>query len=106
MSETRIVIVVFYMDDVQVLYHKKDEAEALEIIAGLHKAYDLHNLRDIEWFLGIRVIRDRKLHKLWLVHNTYIEKMATKFGIDEGKTLYTPLPSIELWKFEGEASLA
>jgi hypothetical protein len=60
-------------------------------------------MKDLEWFLGVRVIRDRARKKLWLVHDTYIEKMAAKFQLIDGKCPSTPLPVLELTKFEGKA---
>ena len=56
-------------------------------------------MRDIEWFLGIRVIRDRKAKKLWLVHNTYIKKIAKKFRVVDRKCPSTLLPGINLRKY-------
>jgi hypothetical protein len=57
---------------------------------------------DIKWFLGVRVIRDRVIKKLWLAHDIYIEKMAIKFQLINGKCLSTPLLIIELMKFNGK----
>lgn len=42
-------------------------------------------LGELEWFLGIRVLRDRQKRLLWLSQEAYIEKMANKFGIKIGK---------------------
>jgi hypothetical protein len=97
------VFVMFYVDDIQVIYHQSDKALADKIIIGIKGAYDLHPLGSVEWFLGVRVIRDRKARKLWLVHNTYIEKIAKKFQAIDGKCPSTPLPVLELKKFDGEA---
>ena len=73
------VFVVFYVDNVQVLYHRDDLAYAQAIITDLNQAYDLRELGDVEWFLGIRVIRDRAAKTLSLVHNTYIKKIIKRF---------------------------
>jgi hypothetical protein len=100
------IFIVFYVDDVQVLYHKSIETQAQELIQRLKGAYDLRDLGDIEWFLGIRVIRDRPAKKIWLVHDTYIEKIAKKFKLNGWKCPSTPLPGIELVKNEGSATPA
>jgi Reverse transcriptase (RNA-dependent DNA polymerase) len=97
------VFVVFYVDDFQVLYHKVDEARAQSIIERIKRVYDLHDMRDVKWFLGVRVIRDRQQRKLWLVHDAYIEKIAKKFNLIDGKCPTTPLPGYELRKFSGKA---
>jgi hypothetical protein len=58
------VFIIFYIDDFQVLYYKDNEARTKSIIAQIKEVYKLHDIRDIEWFLGVRVIRDRKARKL------------------------------------------
>ncbi len=97
------VFILFYVDDVQVIYYKDDRALAYKIIAGIKASYELRDMGDLEWFLGVRVIRDRAAKKLWLVHDSYIEKMATKFGLVDGKCPSTPLPVLELVKYQGQA---
>ena len=60
-----------------------------------------------EWFLGVRVMRNRAARTITLVHDEYLDKLAKKF--DLGSTTLspaTPLPSEELVKFTGEASKA
>ena len=71
---------------------------------GLHQAYDLKPYGDVKWFLGIRVVRDRAARKLWLVHDTYIEKITKRFDLLDGKCPSTPLPFFELKKNDGQAS--
>jgi hypothetical protein len=58
------VFIVFYIDDFQVLYYKDNEACAKLIIARIKEVYELYDIRDIEWFLEVRVIRDHKARKL------------------------------------------
>jgi hypothetical protein len=60
----------------------------------------------VKWFLGVRVVRDRAARKLWLVHDTYIEKIARRFGLLNGKCPSTPLPGYKLEKNKGQASKA
>jgi hypothetical protein len=52
------------MDNFQVLYYKDNEACTESIITRIKEVYELHDMRDIEWFLGVRVIRDYKARKL------------------------------------------
>ena len=97
------VLVLFFVDDIQIIYHKKDSTSADQIISGIKAAYELRELGDTEWFLGIRILRDREMGKLWLAHDTYIEKIAKKFELDKGNAC-TPLPLIEFVKFDGKAT--
>ena len=105
-DEQRKVFVVFYVDDVQVLYHRDDLAYAQAIITGLNQAYDLRELDDVKWFLGVQVIRDRAAKTLSLVHDTYIEKIIKRFKLIDRKCPSTPLPYFELTKNKEQASPA
>jgi hypothetical protein len=58
------VFVIFYINNFQVLYYKDNEARAKSIITRIKEVYELHDMRDIEWFLGVQVIRDYKARKL------------------------------------------
>jgi hypothetical protein len=40
-------------------YYKDNKAYAYRLIAKLYEVYNLYNLKDIKFFLGIRIIRDR-----------------------------------------------
>jgi hypothetical protein len=102
-NELRTVFVVFYVDDVQLLYHKDNQAEAQALLTGIKGAYELHNLGDVKWFLGVRVVRDRAAKKIWLAHDTYIEKVAKRFDLIDGKCPSTPLPFFELKKNTDQA---
>jgi hypothetical protein len=58
----------------------------------------------VEHFLGIRIVRDRPQRKLWLVQDSYIDKVAEKFNITTNKVLKSPLPSTELVPYDGTAT--
>jgi hypothetical protein len=103
-DQKKKVIVVFYVDDVQVLYHKEHAKEAEEVIKGLKSAYELRDLGDVEWFLGVRIVRDRAARKLWLLHDTYLQKIAQKFHLANGRCPSTPLPKYDFVKNTGTAS--
>ena len=52
-------MVIFYVDDILLLYRKEDIEKASEFKRRLAKKYEIRDEGDIKWFLGIRVIRDR-----------------------------------------------
>ena len=58
------MFVLFYVDDVQVMFYKSDKALANKIIAKINTAYALYLIGEVEWFLGVRMIRDRPTRKL------------------------------------------
>ena len=56
----------------------------------------MKSLGEIEWFLGIRVIRDRSKRLLWLSQEVYIDKMVNKFNVQLDKKLPdTPMISTQ-----------
>lgn len=54
--------------------------------------YNIKDMGDLAWFLGIRIVRDRTLHKTWLVQDAFIDKVCARFGIEAvGKAPDIPL---------------
>jgi len=106
MDLSRKVFVIFYVDDIQFLYHKKDETFANELIDKLKQIYKLRDLGDVEFFLGVRVLRSRATRKLWLVHDSYIDKITTRFKLNTSnqKCPTTPLPYGTLEKSDSQAT--
>jgi hypothetical protein len=66
--------------------------------------YELRELGELKWFLGIRVVRDRTQRKIWLCQDSYIEKMAEKFHLQEGVCPKTPITTDEILPYEGKAT--
>lgn len=52
------LLVFFYVDDIVTLYLPRYRSRFLQFEAELTKRYEMRNLGDLQWFLGIRVIRD------------------------------------------------
>lgn len=92
------LIVLFYVDDIIVLYHERDHATANSFEEKLMNKYQTRPLGQIGHFLGIRVVRDEIMQKIWLIQDSYIESLAKEFSIDieQSKNPSTPLPSIPL----------
>jgi hypothetical protein len=105
-DEARRVLVFFYVDDIVLLYHRDDAAKAQEVLAKMEKAYELHDLGDCKWFLGVRIVRDRAAKTANLMHDTYIEKIANRFKLINGKAPTTPLPMVDFTKHQGQAEPA
>ncbi|KAL2114802.1 hypothetical protein VTJ04DRAFT_2111 [Mycothermus thermophilus] len=100
----RRVVVIFYVDDYLVLYHRRHAVEARRIINALKAKYEVHEKGEAKWFLGVRILRDRAKRQIFLVHDGYIEKVAKKFDTPAaGRAPYTPLPVVDLVKNEKEA---
>lgn len=59
------VILLFFVDDILVFYDKgQKQAEFEEIEKGLNDAYELRKMDKFEWFLNIKITRDRAQRKI------------------------------------------
>lgn len=98
------MIVFFFVDDICVLYDKRHTAQVDAFEANLFTTYEMKSLGEIEWFLGIRITRNRSSRQLWLCQDSYIDKLAAKFKITASRARSSPLPVEELIKVLGTAS--
>lgn len=51
----------------------------------LRNRYELRELGQIKWFLGIRVVREFDSKKLWLIQDSFIDKVAAKHQLNSDK---------------------
>ena len=49
----------FYVNDIVVLYYLRHRAAYDDFRTKLLKVYNIREMGDLKWFIGIRVIRDR-----------------------------------------------
>ncbi|KAE8548982.1 hypothetical protein EYB25_009365 [Talaromyces marneffei] len=95
------IILFFYIDDIVLAYKKEREAEANEIMARLRKKYNITGGEDLDWFLGMRIVRDREKKLIWLSQATYIDKIAKL--VDSHQNDDVPMSREELLPYEGTA---
>ena len=92
------------MDDILALYSSRDQNKIDEFKAKLIAKYAIRELGEAQHFLGIRIVRERSNRKLWLIQDSYIDKLADKFNITVKKPPKTPLPLIELTPYDRKAT--
>ncbi|EED13613.1 conserved hypothetical protein [Talaromyces stipitatus ATCC 10500] len=96
------IILFFYVDDIVVAYKKSHQPEADSVMNQLRAKYKISGGGDLEWFLGMRVIRDRSNKVIWLSQATYIDKIAKL--ADTQQTDDTPMAREELLPYKGMAT--
>jgi hypothetical protein len=81
-----------YVDDLLLM---AKNLELINKLASLLSAkYAMKELGDVAWFLGCRIIRDRKARLIWIVQDSYVSTIAERFGIEIGnKKRLTPMKS-------------
>jgi hypothetical protein len=89
------IVLFFYVNDIIMLYYPdyQDEFEKLE--QHLVKLYNLRQIGDVKWFLGIRIERVLASRQLYLVQDAFINKVCTEFDLIRADSKYpsTPLSS-------------
>jgi hypothetical protein len=76
------------------------ERERMRIFKkALIQRFEMRILNHLQWFLSIRIIRDREKRKIWLCQNSYIIKMISKFNLKEIKCFITSLINLSI-RFE------
>jgi hypothetical protein len=61
------MILIFYVNDIMVVYRLKDQHKIDEFEVKLQAKYKVRTLGECSYFLGIRIVRDRGQRKLWLL---------------------------------------
>ena len=98
------MIVFFFVDDICVMYDKRHIQQVDTFEANLFATYEMTSLGEIEWFLDIRITRNRSTRQLWLCQDSYIDKLAAKFNISGANKPKSPLPVEDIVKFTGTAT--
>jgi hypothetical protein len=89
------LIVFFYVDDIVVLVHPSHLSHHARFEQELKKEYEIRSLGELRWFLGIRVLRNKPNKRIYLVQDSFINKVASKFEIESYSNRGTGAPLAE-----------
>lgn len=87
------ILLFLFVDDMQVAFHKEDEQEWEEAHMQLKQRFNITNLGESKFMLGMRITRDRQARTIQLDQELYITKALEKFGLDQCKT--APSPAVQ-----------
>jgi hypothetical protein len=91
MSRTGKQILLFlFVDDMQVAFDKADEDEWKEAHDALKERFNITDLGESEYMLGMRITRNREDRTIKLDQELYITKALEKFGLDNCTPTSTP----------------
>jgi len=86
------LVVLFYVDDIIVLAHPSRLLEKQAFEDRMVERYNLRCMGDVKWFLGIRVIRDQPRKQIFLIQDSFIDKVATDFNLYQTSSRYPDVP--------------
>src|SRR5579871_3315536 len=70
-----------------------------ELKENLNKTFEMKDLRNLTYFLGIHIIRNQKTGTIFINQSNYISKILTRFNMQDYKPAKTPLePNIKISK--------
>ncbi|KAF7573323.1 hypothetical protein PtrM4_082280 [Pyrenophora tritici-repentis] len=99
------VIIFFYVDDIIVAYRSKQESEAMKAINWIQEKYACTGGDNLQWFLGVEVMRNRKQKTIQLSQAAYVDKISQLIN-HQNVRHDTPMSGIELRPREGLAAPA
>ena len=87
--EAILLIVAVYVDDLIILSNTIDEMERLK--AQLRREYEMTDLGEIHFCLGIEIERNRMRRTITMNQSRYIEEVLKRFHMEDCKPVATPL---------------
>jgi len=102
------LIIFFYVDDIILLFSKEYRQKAQDFIVTLKEDLELREITDANWFLGIRIVRNRLKRFLWLCQDSYIDKLTARYDVGSNSAVlaHTPLPTDLPGIYDGQSTAA
>ena len=88
-SGSSIVFLVLYVDDILLIGNDIPMLDSVK--EWLNNCFSLKDLREAEYILGIKIYRDRSKWLIGLSQRAYIDKVLTKFKMENSKSGFLPM---------------
>ncbi|KHJ30013.1 hypothetical protein EV44_g3629 [Erysiphe necator] len=99
------ISIFFFVDDLVFLFPAIRRPRALELLKKLTATYEFRVLGELDWFLGVKVSRNKSSRKLWLSQESYVEKICKEFDCEvQGRKVNTPILDDRLSKYDSIAT--
>lgn len=99
------VIIFFYVDDIVVAFREEKRGGADDLIMHLRSRFALQGGDEIQWFLGVAVVRDRATKTIYLSQADYVRKMERFLTTGSDRRIRTtPMAAVELQAHPGKAT--
>ena len=103
-SKKEMFHIAVYVDDI-VLACKSIERIA-EVKKALAKQFEVKDLGELHYFLGMKVVQDQKSGEVWIGQPAYAKNIVQHFGMEHAKAVATPVdPSVKLEKAKEDSEI-
>ncbi len=93
------VIMFFYVNDIMFAYRTNRKRTAEDLIARLKSIFEMRDMRQMKFFLEIRIIQT--FESIYLVQNIYIDKLVKNYKINtNAKASSIPLSIEDIESFD------
>ncbi|KAJ9539151.1 hypothetical protein OSB04_031884 [Centaurea solstitialis] len=88
-SESIVTFLVLYVDNILLI--RNDIPTLQSVKAWLSKCFQMKDLGEAAYILGIKIYRNRSRRLIGLSQSTYIDKILKRFRMDESKKGFIPM---------------
>jgi hypothetical protein len=96
-------IIILYIDDITILSDSLNNIKSVK--SALFKRYEMTDLGEISFYLGVNIKRDRSNKRLEIDQSRYVDEIVNRFGLSDANPVCTPLPSgtdVHFEKYTGQ----
>jgi hypothetical protein len=82
-------LIITYVDDFLLIGPQGEDLRMLKL--QLSEAFDMKDLGPCQFFLGVRITRDRSRNQTTICQDAYVRKILDQFGMQDCRAVSTPL---------------
>jgi len=86
-SNNSFIILTLYVDDILIARNNKEMIDTTK--RWLSSNFDMKDMSEASYVLGVKIIRDRAKRLLGLTQETYIKKMLERYHMQDSKPMDT-----------------
>ena len=87
--EGEMIIVAVYVDDILLACNSMKKMEQVKKELGGY--FKVNDMGELTYFLGVKIIQNKKTGSIWLGQKLYTESVLNKYQTDQAKPTKTPV---------------
>ena len=88
-SQGEMFLIAVYVDDI--LLAGKFDQRISSFKRALSERFKVKDMGELHHFLGVKVVQDHNTGNVWIGQEVYTENILRHFGMDEAKSIRTPV---------------